>query len=190
MSTYVILVFSMSRLEALKQHPARYLIPNAMTVARPIIGAMGLRDARNGNWRRATKEFCVAMATDLEGNPARWLNATSKAGAIADPIADFFLRTEVLVAFAPVMNKTAFAIAAGAEIDVLRLNAEIQKIGDTPKIPKQAKLGAVVQAVGAAAFSEGMERDNTFLRSVGQVIIDTGCIMRSVAYHKLRRELL
>lgn len=176
----------MSTLERIRKHPARYLAPWAMTVARPVLGGLGLQEAKRGNWKKANRDLVVAMGTDFEGTPARFLHATSKAGAVADPIADGILRAEGLMAYGPEMNRLALALIFTAEVDNLRLNATIQSGHEQPIIPRGAKWGSAIEAAGGVAFGAGLERDEAALRFAGQLTILAGAVMRNVTYRRTR----
>jgi hypothetical protein len=169
--------------ERFKKAPERYVVPWSMTLARPILGAMALAESRRGNWGTAEIEFLAACATDLEGFPARWLNATSKAGAIADPIADGILRVELLAALAPEMPKTVGTVTA---IDVynIKLNATVQKDRETPFIPWEAKWGTGLEFAGFVGACEGIRQENVQLRRAGGAAMIMGAGLRTHGYRK------
>lgn len=172
-------------LEGLRRNPLRYGIPNGLSALRPILGWYGMKDARNGDWKKARNKFTSAAVTDMEGYPARFLNATSEIGAVIDPVADFGLRLELVAAFVPVMSKIALGIIGAAELDNLRLNAKIQKGKKSPTIPKGAKWGTAIQGIGATLFCEGMERNNTLLKRGGEFAMVSGSVGRNLSYRNL-----
>ncbi len=175
-------------LERLRSHPVRYLIPNALTLARPILGWKAVQAARNGDWKTAKRYLYPAMATDMEGNVARPLNATSNFGAIADPIADGILRVEGLVALTSELNPMTSMIMIGGEFANLTLNAQIQKGRETPIVPKGAKVGSFTQAAGAALVVEGAVRNKPALKAVGEVAVVAGTVLRVGTYYSLYRK--
>lgn len=175
-------------LEWLRESPIRYVFPWGMTVARPIIGADAMVQAWRGNWGRATLEFAGAWATDFEGIPARWLHAVTKAGAIADPVADAFLRAESIVALAPRMPVTASLVAAG-ELFVLTLNAGIQQGRSRPFVPKEAKLGTVLEGKGIILAGAGLAKENVLLQRQGQAALLSGVGLRVDAYMREDRRM-
>lgn len=174
-------------LERVRSHPARYLVPWSMTVARPVLGWKAMKSAQSGNWAQVQKHIVPALASDLEGNPARFLRAVSVAGAVADPVADAMLRAESVVAFAPHMSKIATVSVVAGEFINFGINAKIQKALEKPRIPKGAKIGAVVQAVGAGLFTEGMKQSNEKKKKSGESIIVAGTLLRVSSYVNLYR---
>ena len=175
-------------LERLRSHPARYLVPNALTVARPILGWKALQAARHGDWATAKKYLYSAMVTDMEGNVARQLNATSNAGAIADPFADGVLRVEGLLALMPELHPITSTVMIGGELINLALNAQVQKGRETPVVPKGAKVGSFTQAAGAALVIEGATRNKPALKAVGEAAVVAGTVLRVGTYYSLYRK--
>ncbi len=171
------------RLDRIREHPARYLIPWSMTIARPILGELARREAGKGNWSLSKKLYIAAAGTDFEGIPARFFHATSKAGGVADPTADGFLRAEAAATFAPQMPVTT-SVITGAEIVNLALNAKIQKGRDKPFVPREAKVGSAVQAGGAITFFRGIENNSVGQRAVGKAVMLVGTGLRVYAYGK------
>ncbi|HVF69716.1 MAG TPA: CDP-alcohol phosphatidyltransferase family protein, partial [Xanthomonadales bacterium] len=170
-------------LARIREHPARYAVPWSMTLARPVLGAFAVREARRDNWGVATALLAVGAATDFEGTPARFLEATSVAGAVADPIADGGLRGEALVAMAPALPVTT-GIVAAAEVFNLGLNSKIQKGREKPFVPRQAKWGSALQAAGGISIFRGLDKNSVALRTVGKVAMLAGTGMRVHAYGK------
>lgn len=175
-------------LERLRSHPARYLIPNAITVARPILGWKALQAARRGDWKTARTYIYPAMATDMEGNVARALDATSNFGAVADPVADGMLRVEGLLALGPQLKSVTSTALLGGEILNLAMNSHIQKGRQTPIVPKGAKIGSFIQATGAGMVFEGVARHKPVLKACGEMSIIAGTALRTGTYYSLYRE--
>lgn len=173
----------MKILERFRENPARYAIPWGMTAARPVLGGLALAEARKGNWRDAKNLFIIAALTDLEGIPARFLHATSKAGAIADPIADGILRAEAAVALAPKMPLTIGLITAG-ELYNLGLNASIQKNQETPLVPRRAKIGTAIQSAGLVLAFRGLEKESDWQQVLGKATMLLGTGLRVSAYRR------
>lgn len=176
-------------LKRVREHPARFILPNVMTLARPIVGYAAMQDARGGDWESAQKKFRIASATDMEGYVARPLNATSKFGAIGDPVADGIERAEGVVALAPEMNKFALVATVVFEADSLRLNSKVQKGREKPFVPKSAKAGSMIEAVGADVLMTGIVRNDKRLKAVGEAAIVAGAAMRNLGYRKEYRRM-
>jgi hypothetical protein len=176
----------MKLLERLKESPFRYAVHWSMTAARPVIGYEAFRQARRGNWGKAQQLFVTAWATDMEGFPARYLNASSKAGAVADPVADGLLRAQSFAALAPEIPVTA-SIVAGAELYNLKLNGRIQNGRDRPYVPREAKWGTLIQAAGVIWTSEGIKREKKLQKLGGQASMLAGTGLRVYGYWKERQ---
>lgn len=175
-------------LERVRSHPARYLVPNALTVLRPVLGYKALKAAKVGDWAQMERFLLPAMATDMEGFPARLFNATSHFGSVADPIADAFLRAEALLALAPnISPMTKSAVLAG-EVANLALNAQIQETKGRPKVPFGAKAGSFTQAVGAGLVVEGLRKKQSRMRVAGEAVIVAGTALRVGTYYSLYRK--
>jgi hypothetical protein len=160
-----------------------------MTLARPVLGAMALNSAREGNWGEANTLFALAWVTDLEGYPARWFNADTDAGRVGDPIADGLLRLESLLAIGPEMPTTT-AIVMAAELDTLRINKEIQSgRGLEPYVPMEAKVGTTLQASGVICTAEGLRRLSPIVQGCGEAMLLIGTGLRSHAYRRKRNEM-
>lgn len=178
------------KLESFRKHPARYFAPWVMTVSRPVLGQIAVVEAKKGNLKNTHRLLVAAMASDMEGYPARYLNAISIAGAVADPIADGILRAQTAYTLAPHMSKLTTAFVALAEGDSLRLNARIQKGRENPLVPKGAKWGSAIEGLGAEFVMEGIIHDDRALRIAGQVAIVAGAALRHRTYHNIyRREV-
>jgi hypothetical protein len=175
-------------LESFKENPLRYAVPWGMTLARPVIGADAMRQAWNGKWGRAAVEFAGAWGTDLEGFPARWLDAVTKAGAVADPIADGILRAESLLALAPRMPVTAGIVAAN-ELYILKLNTEVQRGRSKPYVPMEAKIGTVLEGAGIVWTGIGFDRENVVWQREGQAALLSGVGLRLDAYNREARRM-
>ena len=178
----------MSLIERAREHPARFLLPNGMTVARPILGWQALLAVREGNWARAQRKTILAWLTDAEGSVARPLDATSQLGATLDPIADGIWRLEMALALAPHFNKFFGALSVALEINNIAINKEVQENLFDPDIPKGAKNGMVVQGIGIALFTQGMKKDSKVLKKTGEAVVTAGAVMRNTAYRLLRME--
>lgn len=161
-------------------------IANGMTLSRPLLAEKAVKAAKKDDWRKAGLYFSQAFITDLDGKVARFFGATTRFGAIADPIADFLLRTQLIRALAPVMNKPILAGITALELDILRINGNIQKGRKTFIIPFGAKVGTTVQGVGALAFCEGMHNDDHILRRQGELTVLAGSVLRNTTYRTLR----
>lgn len=175
-------------LERAQKHPLRYAPVWAMTLARPVLGQAGLIEARRGNWSEARKNFIAAYATDMEGYVARPLNAASDAGAVADPVADGVLRVQSIAAFAPHMTTSVTASIALIEAHNLQMNSVIQRGKSKPEVPKGAKWGSAIEAVGATLFMHGMKENNKSTKIVGEATMVAGAITRHRAYRRLYKE--
>lgn len=173
-------------LEAVREHPSRYAIPMGLTAARPILGGLGVKAAREGDWRKARQNFRLSSATDMEGYAARFLQATTNAGAALDPVADGIERAEVGIALAPHMSKVTVAATTLLELDSLRLNAQIQD-KNNPRVPVAAKWGSALEAAGADVFMTGMVEDDKTLKVAGQAAIVGGAVIRNASYRILRK---
>lgn len=175
-------------LERVRSHPARYLVPNALTVARPILGHKAFQAAKVGNWSRMEKFFLPALMTDMEGTPARALNATSTFGSIADPIADAILRAQALRALAPNLGTVTKSVVLGGELLNLGLNSQIQEAKGRPKVPFGAKAGSFAQAVGAGLVVEGLRKKQSRMRVACEAVIVAGTALRVGTYYSLYRK--
>jgi phosphatidylglycerophosphate synthase len=175
------------RVERIRESPWRYAIPWSMTVARPILGELGRRAAEKGHKKTATVLFAAAAFTDLEGIPARYFNATSRAGAIGDPVADGILRAQILSAVGDEMPITA-GLVFTEEVGILELNSSVQKGRETPFVPQLAKAGTVVQLTGAVlAYASG--EDQTAEKLLGKGGMHIGTRMRKHAYAEEKRRM-
>jgi cardiolipin synthase (CMP-forming) len=77
------------------------LLPNLFTVARLVLAPFIVHAILNGRYGRALALFAAAALSDsLDGMLARRLDATSRAGAYLDPIADKVLMSAVFIALA------------------------------------------------------------------------------------------
>lgn len=178
----------MKAVERLKESPLRYAVPWSMTLLRPLIGAYGVHDSRQGKWGKAEVDIAIAWATDFEGLFARGLKATSIAGAIADPIADGILRAESLVALAPEMPVTA-SLVGTIEIYNLKLNATVQKGREKPYVPMAAKIGTVIEGAGVVWAAEGVRKESALQRAEGKVAMLAGAGLRLFAYKREAQRL-
>lgn len=174
----------MSAVEKLKFVP-----PNAMTIARPFLGAEGVVQAYNGNWAAAGAWFAAAWASDMDGTVARATNSVTKFGSFADPIADGALRAEMAVAIAPHINLICAAIAVMGEAAALGANAALGqgRDGKTPIVPLAAKAGTVGHALGGGVMMYGLARGNEAAVNVGQGIIAGSSTVRGATYGNLYR---
>lgn len=174
-------------LERLRSHPARYLIPNALTVARPFLGYKALQAARKGDWSRMEKYLIPALASDMEGGVARALDASSTFGSIGDPFADAILRAQTLVALAPKLSAVTKTVVLTGEVFNLALNSRIQERKGRPTVPIGAKAGSFTQAVGAGMVVEGLRKKKTKMRIAGEASIVAGTTLRVGTYINLYR---
>jgi hypothetical protein len=178
-----VILANMKLLERVREHPLRYVPPCSMTLARPVIGAYAVRDSREGKWGRAGVKSAIAWATDLEGILARWLNATSKLGAVADPVADGLLRAESLIALAPEMPVSTSLVGA-IEIYNLNLNTKVQKNREKPYVPNEARVGTVIEGAGVVFAIEGVRKKDTWFKSGGKAAMLGGAGLRTYGYWK------
>src|SRR3990167_8461232 len=130
----------MSVLERIREHPARFLIPNAMTVARPVLGWQALRAARSGDWKKAQVKNLLAWISDAEGSVARPLNATTPFGAMLDPVADGILRFEMALTLAPHFNNFWGILTTALEIQNIAITKRFKKVHSNLSYPKVRKM--------------------------------------------------
>lgn len=175
-------------LERVRSHPARYLVPNTLTALRPVLGYKALKAAKVGNWSQMERFLLPAMATDMEGVPARALHATSTFGSIADPIADAALRAQSLLALAPKLGTVTKSVVLGGELFNLGLNSQIQETKGRPKVPFGAKAGSFAQAVGAGLVVEGLRKKQAGKCVAGEAVIVAGTALRVGTYYSLYRK--
>ena len=178
----------MSVLERIREHPARFLIPNAMTVARPVLGWQALRAARSGDWKKAQVKNLLAWISDAEGSVARPLNATTPFGAMLDPVADGILRFEMALTLAPHFNNFWGILTTALEIQNIAINKKVQESPLEPIIPKGAKNGTAVEGAGVVLFMRGVEKDSEVLKTLGEITVTVGALMRNASYRTLRME--
>ena len=70
--------------------PARYLLPNLLTLLALCSGITAIRFAVEGRYEIAVGAIIVAIVLDaMDGRLARYLNGTSRFGAELDSLADF-----------------------------------------------------------------------------------------------------
>lgn len=79
----------------IEKSPLRYVLPNAMTLARPFLTREVVKAKRKGEKKKALAWLLVAWATDADGTVARRLDATSYIGKILDPIADQAMKVQI-----------------------------------------------------------------------------------------------
>lgn len=172
-------------LKKVREHPARYIAPSAVTALRPKLGWDGMKAAQEGDWKKARRKFRQSSATDyIDGWVARFLDAATKGGAILDPVGDGLERAEAAIALAPKMNKVAVVATVLLEGHNLILNKTIQKGRKEPFVPKAAKWGSAEEAAGADVLMTGIIDDSPTLRGAGQLAIVHGATVRNSAYRK------
>lgn len=183
----------MSVLERIRESRWRYGIPWSMTALRPVTGGIAAYEMWHDRPWQALGLMVIAQCLDMDGKAARALDATTAAGAIADPVADFALRAEMALTIAPIMNHGfelgMGAAAVAAEMANLALNAKVQKgAGDQGAIiPKEAKDGTAIQSAGVALTMLGEASGKPVLTAIGSVGVAAGSIRRTAGYTRLYR---
>jgi hypothetical protein len=180
----------MSALEKIRQHTYRAAIPGAMTLARPFFGEKARRHLRNGEFAAAEKYFGIAAALDKgDGFTSRLFHAVTEIGGKGDAIADAALKAQTVHGLAPYMSPITTMVIVGLELDCARMNRAIQPKDGHPIVPKGAKIGSLVQAVGGGAVVDGLRRENKIERVLGEATAVSGTLLRRETYHNLYRRL-
>ena len=134
--------------------PSRYIWPNALTIARPFIAKEASKAIKEGQKGKALTLLSLAALTDADGTVARRLNATSRFGEIADPIADGAMRFLVFKELEMAKGTKAIKIIAESAIIITNLSLFVlSKIDDSIKPPSARPLAKIrfnVDAVGSA----------------------------------------
>lgn len=110
----------MTSLESFKESPFRYIPPNALTLARPVLARKAVQSIRRGEKGQALAWLGAAWVTDADGTVARGLNATSKLGEILDPAADLAMKAQIFNELE--MAKGTKAITAVCETAIVVIN--------------------------------------------------------------------
>lgn len=132
----------MERPKWLHRENAKYLIPNAMTASRPIIGGIGIYKLSHGETLEGVVYIGAAGLTDADGTVARALKATSEFGAKFDPVMDTIYRAELI--FGLGIEPTARVVTIAAEAVVLAVNLIHLKVAETKEDePKARFIGKV-----------------------------------------------
>ncbi len=137
-------------IDRLRQSPVRYAVPNAMTAARPILAHEGIKAYKEGKKWKAIGLFAAAGATDMEGTPARYLNATSSFGEVADPMADRLMTAEFISAVK--MDERARKIIITSEAAIGLTALALLAFKKKPKVRKIGKARMVTHIIGGGAL--------------------------------------
>ena len=180
----------MSALERIRESRLRYGPPWAMTLSRPIVGAAAAHEMWQDRPWSALGLLVLAQATDTDGWVARKLHATSRAGAIADPVTDAALRVESALTIALIIDPIMGIAAVLSEASNLGLNAKIQKgAGEQGAIvPQEAKDGTAIQSTAVALTLLGEAAGKPTLTALGSVGVAAGSIRRTAGYVRLYNE--
>jgi CDP-diacylglycerol---serine O-phosphatidyltransferase len=124
--------------------PARYLLPNLLTLLALCSGITAIRFAVEGRYEIAVGAIIVAIVLDaMDGRLARYLNGTSRFGAELDSLADFVnfgVAPALMLYFSALSSLKTFGwvvclmLAIAAALRLARFNVAI----DDPKKPSWA----------------------------------------------------
>lgn len=126
--------------------------PNALTLARPFITREAVKQLERGHKIRAIGLIGLALATDADGKVARKLDATSKFGKYADPIADQLMRLQLLNA-APMdesARKVTLAVEGLKVIGALALLGKAETEAEEPAARFIGKASLTIQSIALA----------------------------------------
>ena len=124
--------------------PARYLLPNLLTLLALCSGITAIRFAVEGRYEIAVGAIIVAIVLDaMDGRLARYLNGTSRFGAELDSLADFVnfgVAPALMLYFSALSSLKTFGwvvclmLAIAAALRLARFNVTL----DDPKKPNWA----------------------------------------------------
>lgn len=137
-------------IDRLRASPARYAIPNGMTLARPFLGHAATKAYKEGKKWKSLGLFTLAGASDMEGAPARHLNATSSIGEAADPLADRIMTAEFLSAID--MDERAKMILIASEATIALTALALLAFQKKPKVRAIGKVRMGTHVAGGAAL--------------------------------------
>ena len=137
-----------------ERSPLRFILPNALTIARPFITREAIKAHRQGKKGKALALLGAAWLSDADGSVARKLDATSRFGEIADPIADLAMRAQLINELEMARGTKAIKVIAESAIVITNLSLFALSKSDLDIQPPVARpMGKIkfsVDSLGAA----------------------------------------
>ncbi len=134
--------------------PSKYILPNALTIARPFITREAIKAHQQGKKGKALVLLGAAWLSDADGAVARKLDATSRFGEIADPISDLAMRVQLIKELEMARGTKAIKVIAESAIVITNLSLfALSKSDPAIQSPVASPLGKIkmsVDALGAA----------------------------------------